>query len=607
MFLKTIRSILVITLSVICGIAVGQRRDTTLTQEVEVVKSFRPTISDANKISSMPRIEDAQHEKPSFNYNIFSQPIFNTFSVNTLKAAAFSSPPHEDTGFGLVRAGVGNYYRPYGEIFFNSRRSRNSLIGLHGKHLSSHGKLNLESGDRVKAPFSDNEAEMFLKHLYRNSVLSVNLGFNHNGFNYYGYAVDSLPQLLKEEGQEINYFGNRQTFTKGSFNINLENAAARNNDITFDFDFLYHYFGAKTGQREHFGHFIADVKKPAYNGTGFLKAGLTYVNTDQTVDQYQMTFGRNQIVPAKNSQTILTAQPAYMIGGEMANLRVGLNTWFIIDSSNDFVAKMAPDIRANLVPVKEIINIFAGIDGKLIHNHYSKIAYENPFVDPEHLVKNSFERFRIYGGFDGKLSPKTNFKLSVDYSLIKDQPLYYLFKYQEEGQVIVDNDFDVFYDNLDQIKFNLEIFHLAFNKMNMVLSGNYYVYKMETMEQAWNLPDWDGKFSLAYQVSDQLSLSADMFFTGQRKALIMGVPLNDPRPLAHRELLDPQRPLNEFLQMESYSLPTVFDLNFNANYKVTDQFTIFAQLNNFGFQQYQRWLGYPVQKFNFLGGLSYAF
>lgn len=607
MFVKIFRLSLIITLSVVTGVSMAQRRDTTLTQEVEVVKSFRPTISDANKISSMPRIEDAQHEKPSFNYSIFSQPIFNTFSVNTLKAATFSSTRREESGYGLVRAGVGNYYRPYGEIFFNSNRSRNSMFGLHGRHLSSHGKLNLENGERVKAPFSDNEAEMFLKHMYRNSVLSINLGFNHNGFNYYGYAADTIPDFLKQDGQEVNYFGNRQTFTKGSFHINLENPGARKNDFAFDFDFLYHYFGTKTGQREHYGRFIADVKKPTYNGTGYLKAGLTYVDADNIADRYKMTFGRDQLTPGYNRQTILTAQPGYKVGGDMANIRFGLNTWFIIDSSNDFVAKMAPDIRANLVPVKEIINIFAGIDGRLIHNHYSKIAYENPFVDPEHLVKNSFEKFRLYGGFDGKLATKTNFKLQVDYSIIRDQPLYYLFKYMNDGQLVVDNDFDVIYDNLDLLKFNVEIFHLAFNKMNMVLSGNYYVYKMESMAEAWNMPDWDGKFSLAYNVSDQLSVSADLFLTGQRKALIMGVPVNDSRPLFHSELLDPERPMYELLQRETYTLPTVFDLNFNANYKITGQFSAFVQLNNFGFQQYQRWLGYPVQKFNFLGGISYAF
>lgn len=606
MFLKTTKYILFSVLVASTGTAIAQR-DTTLTQEVEVVKAYKPTISDANKISSMPRIEDAEHEQPSFNYSIFSQPIYNTFSVNTLKAATFDSSPKEEPGFGLVRAGIGNYNKPYAELFFNSESTRNTLFGLHGRHLSSHGKLTLEGDDRVDAPFSENEAEIFLKHLFRSSVLSVNLGFDHNGFNYYGYPHNPIPEAFLEEDQAFNYLGARQTFSKGSFNLNLENAAARKNDFTFDFNFLYHYFGTKTGQREHFGEFMADVRKPFYNGTGFLEAGITYTQASEISDRYMMTFGRNQIVPGKNSQTWLTAKPSYLLGGDVANVQLGVNSWIVIDSSTDMMVRLAPNIRANLVPVKEIIRIFAGIDGNLIQNNYSKIAYENPFVDPEHLVKNTFEQFRFFGGFDGKLAKKTNFKLAVDYSMIKDQPLYYLFRYGSFSESsfsssYTDNDFDVLYDNLDRLKFNLEIFHAAFDKVNLLLSGNYYVYKMETLDEAWNLPDWDAKLSLAYQVSDQLSLSSDMFFTGQRKALIMGIPGTDERPFTNSELLQ-----HATLQKESYNLSTVFDLNFNATYKITNQFSVFAQLNNFGFQQYQRWLGYPVQSFNLLGGLSYTF
>jgi hypothetical protein len=238
------------------------QNDTTLTREVEVIKPYNPAISDANKISSMPSVEEPKHEKPSFSYSIFSQPVFNTFSVNTLKAAAFASPPKEDSGFGLIRAGVGNYNKPYGELFFNSRSMRHTIFGLHGKHLSSHGKLNLEGGDEVDAPFSDNEAEMYFKHFFDKSILTINLNMSHNGFNYYGYPKDTIPNLLKKEEQEINYLGQRQTFTRGGLNINLENASAGRNDFTFDFDFDYDYFKSKTGQTEHYGKFFADVKKP---------------------------------------------------------------------------------------------------------------------------------------------------------------------------------------------------------------------------------------------------------------------------------------------------------------------------------------------------------
>ncbi len=373
-------------------------------------------------------------------------------------------------------------------------------------------------------------------------------------------------------------------------------------EFAFDFDFLYHYFGTKTGQREHFGEFMADVRKPFDTGTGLLKAGATFIRASEVFNFALADTGKSQ-------QIWLTAQPAYRIGGEVANIKLGLKTWFVLDDDSDARAKIAPDVRVNFAPVKEIINIFAGVDGNYFANHYSKVAYNNPFVDPHHDIKNTFEKFRFYGGFDGKFATKTNFKIAVDYSILKDKPLYYLFRYvyplsgPTASPSVTDNDFDVLYDDMDLLKFNAEIFHAAFEKVNLLISGNYYVYKTENQDEAWNLPDWDAKFSLSYQISEQLNVSADMFFTGQRKALILETYGPDPRPFAVDE--------NIFdisdLQQNSYNLPVVFDLNLAGNYKITEQFSAFAQLNNFGFQKYQRWLGYPVQSFNALVGVSYAF
>ena len=579
------------------------QRDTSLTQEVEVVKAYNPTISDANKINDMPKIEEEEQQKPTFSYNIFSQPVYNTFSVNELKAATISAPPKENTGLGLVRAGVGNYNKPYAEVFFNSQNTQNTIFGLHGKHLSSHGKLKLEGGDKVKAPFSDNEAEMFIKHLFRSSILSVNLDFTHNGFKYYGYPVDTIPSILKENDQSINYQGKKQTFSKGGININLKNDNNNRQDFAFGFNFLYDYFETKTDQREHFAEFTTNLNKPLTTGAGILNAGITFVKTDEIFNKTLDTLGNSR-------QIWVTAKPAYYLGGDMANITMGLNTWFVFDKDDDATAKIAPNVRVNFAPVKEIINIFAGVDGNYINNHYSKIAYENPFVNPEHDVVNSFEKLHFYGGFDGKVATKTNFKISVDYSVIDDQPLYYLYEYvypltddinNTPDPSIVDNDFRIMYDDMDLLKFNVEVFHTASEKLDLLLTGNYYVYKMDEQEEAWNMPDWDAKLALGYKITDQLSVSTDIYLEGSRKALIMEY-------YGYNTLFFTSGSLIALPPIyKSYNLDTIVDMNFSASYKISQNFSVFGLLNNFGFQKYENWLGYRSQSFNFLAGLSYAF
>ncbi|HYQ56346.1 MAG TPA: hypothetical protein VEP89_03285 [Draconibacterium sp.] len=567
------------------------QQDTTLAKEVEVTKAYKPTLSDANKLNSMPTIDETEHQKPTFNYSINSQPVFSTFSVNPLKAAIVETSKNEDNGYGLVRAGLGTTFRPYGEVFFNNQNSKNSLFGIHAMHLSSFDDIELESGNKVDAPFMKNEVDLFVKHLFQDNVLSVNLDFKHDAFNYYGYPLTAVPDTLLKDGQTINYFDTKQSFTKGGINIALENPTAEYDDATVGFDFTYHYFGTKTSQREHYAKFVLDVQQPMITGIGLLEGGVIYTQANNIYLQPDST-------SHNRSHTILYAKPAWFIGNETANLTLGVNTWFAMVSDEDTEAKISPNIRANWTPVPELISLYAGIDGDYINNYYSKIAYENPFVDPEHDVMNSFQKFRFYGGFDGKLSKKTNFKISAEYAIIDNQPFYYLSETPDflsssyPAPSIIDNTFKVLYDNMDRLKLNAEVFHASSDKVDLTASVNYYNYKLTEQEEAWNLPKWDANLNIGYKVSEQLSLSADVFLMGARKALIAYIP-----PLTS----------SQSVIYKSNNLDTAFDLNLKGNYQITNQFSVFAQFNNFGFQKYQRWFGYPVQSFNMLAGISYSF
>lgn len=577
--------------------AVSAQKDTILRQEVEVVKAYRPAVIDANKINENPVIKDEEQKKPTFDYSISSQPVFSTFSVKNLEAATIVGKPKEELGYGLVRLGVGNYNKPYAELFFNNNKAKNSIFGLHFKHLSSHGKIKLKGGDRVKAPFSENNAEMFLKHMFKSSVLSFNADFSHNGFNYYGYPGDSIPSVLTDaDPLWNNYTGTHQTFSGGGLNISLTNAGESATNTTLGFDFDYHYFGTKTGQREHFAEFYVNFRKPGKPVSFLLDVGSEFSQADKI---WNVTLSE----VARRQQTWFVAKPAVRVGNETINLKAGGTLWVVGDPDEKTALKLAPDVRLNFAPVKEIINVFAGIDGKLHHNHYSAIAYQNPFVDPEHDVRNHFEKFRFYGGFDGKFGPRTNFKIQADYSMFAGQPFYYLSAFRMPtmgmlpGPLLVNNTFKVLYDDMDQLKFNAEIAHMVTDKFNLVISGNYYKYTLNEQEKPWNLPEFDATLSLGYKITDQLAVSTEVYVIGKREAMIWDLGLWDSSPSS----------LAPAASIQVIPLDTAIDLNFKATYEVTRKFSLFAQLNNFGFQQYERWLGYPVQSFNFLGGLSYSF
>jgi len=584
------------------GISVpAQQQDTVLSQEVEVVKAYRPIISDAFKINDIPEIEEEEHQKPTFDYQIFSQPVFSTFSVNQLQSAKITGRPGEEHGIGMIKLGAGNYGKPYADFYLNNADSRNTLFGIHCRHLSSRGKIKLPGGDKMKAPFSDNRAEMFLKHYARKTVLDFDVSYNRDGFVYYGYPEVPVPEQLWEEDQKINYFGTSQAFSKGEVNFRLRNNTGSSRETLLGMDLNYHYFATGTGQNEHVAELTAHVQKPTRKITAMVDAGAVFYRADSILN-------RSSFEPGKRQEIWIKANPAVKVGNERINLKTGGKFYFVLDDEWNPVIKAAPDVLLNITPIERILTFFAGVDGKYQQNNYSQIAYENPFVNPMHDVKNSMHTYRLFGGVKGKFSSKINYTIHAGYSAIKDQPFYYQIAYLVPDATafvdpfVVSNDFYITYDDLERFKVKAEIYYTASEKFNLLLTGNYYSYTPEKETEAWNMPAFDATLSMGYQINERLKIAGDIFVIGERKGLIKEYIAYKERDMEFLEKLAAFTPT-----LKAYTMDAVIDLNLKGTYSITRDFSVFAQLNNFGFQKYERWLGYPVQSFNFLAGIGYTF
>ncbi|MEO0473719.1 MAG: hypothetical protein AAF206_29170 [Bacteroidota bacterium] len=49
------------------------------------------------------------------------------------------------------------------------------------------------------------------------------------------------------------------------------------------------------------------------------------------------------------------------------------------------------------------------------------------------------------------------------------------------------------------------------------------------------------------------------------------------------------------------------ELNLSADYRITPQFSVFAQVNNMLNTRYQRWFLYPERRIDFMAGISLSF
>ena len=564
--------------------AMAQKDTTKLKQEVEVTKAYQPTISEVEKINDIPKIKIEQTETPTFDYSIFSKPVFSTFDPTQIAAAKMVGEAKPEMGKGLLKLGLGNYLTPYGELFFNAHPGRNSNFGMHFKHLSSSGKIKLLNDDKVKAPESENIAEIFGEKFFRRSSLSGSLAFDRKAFTYYGYTGDLLTDTQKDA--MIPNFQDKQYFSKGTLNVHLKNRKLSASDFNYDFGIDYHYLQSKTMQTENQLVLSGDMSKKFGKTIGLLNSSLTYYHADSILNSVSGRFG-------SKLQFLLKINPSVMWKTSTARLQLGLNSTIIFDDDADASLMVWPKVKAEWSPVQQILTLFAGVDGYLQHNTYSSIATENQYIDPYHDVANANYKYIFSGGLKGKLSPKTSYVTEASYSIINDQHFYMIYgrdvlNLSAVGPRSLNNTFDWIYDDVKVLKLSAEVMHSVSDNLSLHLSGNYYSYDMKMEKKAWQMPNYDITFSAIYKPTGPLKFTTDIFVIGKRPALVSEFPSSSFPSLV-------------------VSMDPIIDLNLGAEYQFSDKLNFFVKLNNFGFQKYEQWLGYTNKSFNFLAGLSYSF
>ena len=572
----------------------AQQDSTRLKQEVEVVKAYQPSVSDAFKINDIPKIQDEKREKPTFDYKINSQPVFSTFEVEPLQAAQMVGEPQAELGKGLLKVGAGNYLTPYGELFYNTNAGKNSILGMHFKHLSSHGSVKLTNHDKVDAPRSENVAELYTKHFFKKSTLSTKLFFDRKAHRYYGYAGSALSDSLKED--RFPFWNEDQAFSKGGLQLQLNNDEDTRAELNYDLELYYHYFGTKTGQTENLVHVGSSFKKDFDIYKGLLNASVGYLNTDSIFNQTSQMYGSKQ-------QILINLSPAILFETDVTKLQVGLNTFTLFDDDADAHLLVTPNIKAEWSPVKNIMTLFAGVDGRLEQNHYSAIADENRFVNPYQDIRNAEYKYIVSGGIKGKFTSRLNYRFLVDYANIKDEHFYFLHDITEQpsnanlSSYKRSNTFDVLYDDLKQLTLGAEFYYTASDLVNFHLQGKYYSYELDSLEEAWQKPDFELSISTILNPVGPLKFNADVFFKGERKAL------------TQTEIFDPT--INSVEPIETarttYNLSSYIDLNFGMEYQYSPTISFFGRVNNFAFQKYEDWEGYTQQSFNLLVGASFSF
>ena len=581
-------SVFLLIVAMSAGVVVAQKDTTKLNQSVEVVKAYRPSISNAKKVSLMPVISDtATRFTPEFKYSIDSQPVKTGFAASPISAADIKGLPSKDLGLGYLKLGTGTYNTLYGEFFLNVPKSKIGTFGLHLRHLSSDGKTKLKEGDLVDAPYSQNNAEMFGAINIGNTILSGELSYNRDAMRYYGYPVALPANILLIPNYQ---YGLKQAYQNGDIKVALKSNENLDSDLKFNGGFHLGFFDAKTGQKETNGGLFGKFDYNFGQVYGILDLSFDHLSTDSI-------YIENPIRVGTKTEDWVRISPSVRLDGDNWSLRGGVNFVAVQDKSFKNVTKLYPDFEFNFRPIEEILTLYAGLKGDLKNNRYGDIAYENYWTDPRHNVHNTDYTYILSSGLKGKISREISYNVGMKYSKAKDMYFYTQNSYVDYSSsaspapVVYNNAFDLTYDNAGIFNLSTELSYVSAKDLSVILKWNYYNYNLESLPFAPQKPNLDLTASAGFRIIDRLTGFADLEVTGKRKAMIKYfIPFSSALP-----------------EIKEFSMDPSIRLNLGATYDLTSAFKLFGRVDNLLNMRNEQWLGYTSQGLRLMAGATFSF
>ncbi len=568
-------SIILLIFLLISGVIYSQKKKkgNLDTEEINVVKPFSPTVSDAFKINISPEIDTVDlNLKKELNYHINSVPVASTFTPAKGKAKTLRRTPKERFYSNYFLAGYGNYKTPIIELFAHSNTTNfNDFGGFLNYHSSGGGIDDILLND----DFLDINIDLFYKQSERYFEWQANAGVNHLATNWYG-----LSDEINFSKDVINSIEEKQTYTELFLSGEIEffDALIHSGDVKFN------RFFDKSKSKENYFFIRGIVDFPIAQEMMFTEMSLEFLNGN---------FDNNYFQTENIEYTYFNIgfSPNFEVLRENLTVNLGAKLYYSLtntfDGSKFYVY---PNITASYNISDEALIAYAGVIGDLEQNSYKNFVSENPFVSPTLFIQRTSQQYNAYVGFKGLINNNLRFNAKVAYGSENDKPLYKLNPSLTDGNIIVNegyqagNSFQIIYDDVNTIHISGELIVDLTKEFKFGGNFEYNTYNLNTEKHAWNLPLIKSTLIARY-TRKKWNAGADLFFSSDRKDELTVIPLT-----------------TTIITNAAY-----FDINLNGLYNINDKFSIFVNFNNILSDNYEEFTNFKVQGFQFLAGAKFKF
>lgn len=560
----------------------AQKKDENIgTEVVNVVKPYTPTISDAFKVKETPVIEDEVNTvKEEIKYNIFSFPVASTFTPAKGKAAAVDKAAKERIFKNYATLGVGNYGTVNGELFVTENLNSTDYVGGMLRHISSQGGI---KDVKLDNKYYDTSLDLTYGSRTKDMNWNADLGYKNQIYNWYGLPTGFVPFT----DATINAINPQQTYQTLALGAKLGLKESFMDETSLQFKRFWDSHGSQENR-----FFV----KPAIN----FEVDNFKFKSSFVVDYVGGSFKKDYMDFGGISYSYLNfgVQPAILLQQDDLSVQAGAGFFYSNGKYNNATNGkfyIFPQVKASYKLVGDIMIAYAGAEGTLKQNTFADFVEENKFVSPTLAIAPTNQQYDIYVGMKGKLANTVAFNVRGSYKAENDKAFFMANAYETANTntngYVYGNSFGVIYDKLKTISVFGEL-KMDFSKNTTFgINGTFNSYTTNQTE-AWNMPSMKISANFDVDITPKWYAGTTVFFVGERKDLMTYSNASDP--------------INPFIQ-KVVTLDSYFDLNAHLGYKHSERLTGFLKLNNIANQQYQKWMNYPVQGFQFLIGANYKF
>ncbi len=547
------------------------------TQEVLVVKSYTPSLSDAFKITEGPKIPDSlKATNKTLIYKIIPIDVVSTFEPNKatpLKLKKRSSSTPYNTFFSGGFGSKSQLYLNISSVIELDRTQRFGLNVYRDGFGSDVGNSLLKS--------SQSFSQFGAHHNLRSNNYNVNtqLQFTAQKNNYFGlydrnwddFLIGSLtPEVKRNYFKFRTYWDWFDSFLRSlSFqaNITSDNFTTSEQQLNIKADFTAPLAGGK---------FQANTE---IQGQNSLFSQPFFENQTQEFTQGIGKVGLEWLYNENDLKLKIGAGVAYFEGDE--SLSSKLNYY--------------PEIEVFYQKKGNSIAPYLTASGGVRVNSYRETAIFNPYIAPITELRPTFNRYNAMLGIRSSVSSVLNFNFGLLYDQVENYQFYQRLPLDIKGSndaYRLSNSFENKYANVDLygVKARLRI-DLA--KNNFVHFETVYRHFELTDDQVmYNIPALQMNWKSQFKFKDILTLAFNGEVWGNRSAL---------------EHIILQDQANQSIYPEEISLPLFLRSSAHLTIKLNEQFDAFVKGRFSNSDIHGQWGYFQEPSLLLLGGVTYKF